>query len=130
MATRSKQSAGDKLVAEILADRDEAGLEPDSRETEALAVAKATADRIAELEETVERVGRTFTDKDGVVRPSPLLAEIRLQSLVLLRALNIIVLEPQKAAKDPAKVRAGQASWAARSRDGNTRGAIARPAGK
>ena len=77
--------------------------------------AAVAADRIEELEAVVRREGSTYTTKDGVVCPSPLLAEIRLQDAVLTRNLRGIVMEAKNEnGKDAAKSRAGMASWRAR----------------
>jgi hypothetical protein len=120
-------SAGDKLVADIIADMAENHLTPDARELALLEKARAAADKIEKLEAAVEIAGLTFIDRDGVTRPSPLLAEIRSTTLVLTRCLAPIQMEPVKAAKDLTKSRAGQASWAARSAGNhNLRGAIAK----
>ena len=91
-------------------------LEPDSREVELLARAAAAADRIAELEAVVTREGSTFTDKTGLVKPSPILQEIRAQDQVMMQALRGLKLEPPMAAagKSERHSRAGQASWRAR----------------
>ena len=111
----TKQTAGQRLTASILADLEAEDLEPDSRELELLARAAVAADRIEELEAVVRREGSTYTTKDGLVCPSPLLAEIRLQDAVLTRNLRGIVLEAKnEAGKDAAKSRAGMASWRAR----------------
>jgi hypothetical protein len=120
------ESAGTVLVAAILADLTEQDLAPDSRETELLERASAAADRIELLEAAVAEAGLTYRDRDGVVRPSPLLAEIRLQTVVLTRCVNGVQMTPGPAAKNPAKQRAGQASWAARSASGELRGVIPR----
>jgi hypothetical protein len=119
-------SAGDALAQGILADMAENHLTPDAREQALLEKASAAADKIEQLEAEVENSGLTYKDKDGVTRPSPLLAEIRSTTLVLVRCLAPIQMEPTKQTKDPNKVRAGQASWAARSVSGNLRGAIAK----
>jgi hypothetical protein len=119
-------TAGPVLVAVIMADLAEQDLAPDSREIELLARASAAADRIELLESAVAEAGLTYVDRDGTVRPSPLLAEIRSTTLVLARCLNGIQMTAGKAAKNPAKVRAGQASWAARSSSGELRGMIPR----
>lgn len=127
MTTRNtKASAGDKLVADIVAEMAEVHLTPDARELALLDKARAAADKIERLEAAVEQTGLTYVDRDGVTRPSPLLAEIRSTTLVLTRCLAPIQMEPAKATKDPNKVRAGQASWAARSTNANLRGAIAK----
>jgi hypothetical protein len=119
-------SAGDALVEAILADMAENHLAPDARETALLDKARAAADKIAALEAAVAKTGLTYVDRDGVTRPSPLLAEIRSTTLVLTRCLAPIQMEPEKQTKDQNKVRAGQASWAARSTNANLRGAIAK----
>ncbi len=107
-------TAGEALVAAVVADLREQHLAPDARETELLERARAAADRIAELEKIVVIEGSTFTDKHGVVRPSPLLSEIRSTTLVLHRCLGGIQMTPGKAGKSAIKVRAGIASWNAR----------------
>jgi hypothetical protein len=119
-------SAGDALVEGIIADMAENHLTPDAREAALLDKARAAADKIQRLEAAVEQTGLTYVDRDGVTRPSPLLAEIRSTTLVLTRCLAPIQMEPAKVTKDPNKVRAGQASWAARSTNANLRGAIAK----
>jgi hypothetical protein len=106
-------SAGDILVTKILADIDSQGLRPDARESELLERARAAADRIAEVEAIVKVEGATFTDKNGIVRPSPLLAEIRLQTSVLARVLSGVQMSAASESKNVAKQRAGRASWAA-----------------
>jgi hypothetical protein len=117
-------SAGDALVEGILADMAEHHLTPDAREAALLEKARAAADKIEQLEAAVEISGLTYVDREGVTRPSPLLSEIRSMTLVLTRCLAPIQMEPAKATKDPSKVRAGQASWAARSARPDLRGAI------
>jgi hypothetical protein len=67
------------------------------------------------LGESGREQGTTFIDKQGTLRPSPLLAEIRSTTLVLARCLGGIQMNPGPAAKNPVKQRAGQKSWAARS---------------
>jgi hypothetical protein len=117
-------SAGDDLVQGILADMAEVHLTPDAREMALLEKARAAADKIERLEAAVETEGLTYKDKDSVTRPSPLLAEIRSTTLVLVRCLAPIQMEPTKQTKDQNKVRAGQASWAARSARPDLRGAV------
>jgi hypothetical protein len=106
-------TAGSLLVKRIVADMAEHGLRPDERETELLRRASAAATRIAELERIVRREGSTYEDKRGVVRPSPLLAEIRSQTLVMNRCLSSIQMS-RGPSKNPVKQRAGLASWDAR----------------
>ena len=110
------ESAGQRLTGAILADLEMQDLEPDAREVELLARAAAAADRIEALEAIVTAQGATFTNKAGVICPSPLLAEIRLQDQVMMSALRGIKLEASKTAggKDVKKSLAGQASWRAR----------------
>ncbi|BCI83165.1 hypothetical protein MTY66_47900 [Mycolicibacterium sp. TY66] len=127
MTSGNKPQAGPELVAAVAADARAAGLELDARESDLLQRAGRAADVVASLETMLTKTGRTFTDKDGVVRPSPLLAEVRQQTLIIARCLGGISLEPGKAV-DTAKSRAGKASWAARNGSGEYRGAIPRTA--
>jgi hypothetical protein len=62
-------------------------LTPDAREAALLDKAAAAADKIEQLELAVAVTGLTYVDRDGVTRPSPLLAEIRSTTLVLTRCL-------------------------------------------
>ena len=113
----TKPTAGQALKARILHYLDGEKLEPDECELEMLDRAAAAADRIAELEAIVAVKGSTFVDKNGLTRPTPLLAEIRAQDAVLARALSHVgMFVPEKSAsgKQVAKQRAGQASWRAR----------------
>jgi hypothetical protein len=119
-------TAGDTLLAAVMEDIEAEDLSLDSRETELLERARAAADKIELLESEVQRTGLTYTDKDGVLRPSTLLAEIRQQNVILMRALGGIRFEVDEKAVDPVKSRAGQASWAARSSRGDLRGVITR----
>jgi hypothetical protein len=102
-------------VAAVLADLAEQHLAPDARETELLERARVAADRIEVLEKIVAAEGMTYRDKLGTARPSPLLAEIRLTTLVLTRCLGGLQMSAGTTNKNPVKARAGQASWRARS---------------
>lgn len=106
------RSAGDELRQRILADLDEQGLDPDSRELELLDRACSAADRIERLEVIVAEHGETVVDGNGNIRPSALLTEIRLSTHTIARCLGGIQFD---AGKDAVKQRAGRASWAARS---------------
>ena len=110
------ESAGQALTGAVLADVEMQDLELDAREVALLARAATAADRIEALEAIIEVQGATFVSKSGVLCPSPLLAEVRLQDAVLMRALRGIKLDPPTTAagKNAAKSRAGQASWRAR----------------
>jgi len=111
---KSSPWAGDALVTKLLADIESQGLRPDAREQELLERARVTADKIAQIEAIVEFEGPTFTDKNGTIRPSPLLTESRLQSALLARVLGGIQMSDSTVSKAVSKVRAGNASWAAR----------------
>jgi hypothetical protein len=112
---QAKESAWDALRRKVLADLDEAELDLDSREGEALERAAAMADRIAHLETLIAQQGETYVDRYGTLRPSPLLAEVRQLTIVMIRSLSMIAMTDQPA-KDPTKQRAGRASWQARNR--------------
>lgn len=123
--SQEKALASARLVADIMADLDAEGLEPDTRESALLERTRQVADKIEAPEAAVAKAGLTFVDKDGVTRPSPILAELRSSSLVLARCLNGIQMDTGRQGKDPIKSKAGKASWAARS-GGDNRGAIQR----
>lgn len=113
--TAKKPTAGQKIVAEIVAEMAGSGLQPDSKDAAALQVIQETGDLIERLEKQLAKAGDTYTDREGVVRPSPLASEIRQHRLVLLRATNAVVLTPTTAApKNAAKQRGAAASWKAR----------------
>lgn len=88
------QTAGEVLVAAVLADLEAQHLAPDSRESQLLSRAAASADKIERLEAAAATAGLTYVDKDGVLRPPPILAEIRSTTLVLARCLNGIQMDP------------------------------------
>ena len=115
----TKESAGQALTAAVQAEALLLDLELDVKEVEFLARAATAADRIAELEAIIAVEGSTYTNpKTGVVFPSPLLSEVRLQNAVLLRALRAVNLDAQQTTangKNLQKSKAGRASWAARS---------------
>jgi hypothetical protein len=122
--TDQKPSAGDALVRGIIDEMAEVHLTPDARELALLDKARTIFDNLDALETTVAQTGLTYKDRDGVTRPSRLLSEIRSLTLVLTRCLAPIQMTPEKATKNPNKVRAGQASWAARSGRSDLRGAV------
>ena len=86
-------TAGAALVQRIKEEMAEVHLTPDAREVELLDKAAAAADKLERLEAAVEKCGLTYVDKDGVTRPSPLLAEIRSTTLVLTRCLAPIQMD-------------------------------------
>ena len=107
--------AGDVLVANILADIDSQGLRPDARESELLARARVLATRLEHLEATIAVEGETYVHpKTGTTYPSPLLCEVRTTTAILARVLSGVQMSASENTKQVAKVRAGQASWAAR----------------
>lgn len=108
------ERAGDRLVANILADIDSQGLRPDAREAELLERARVLGNRLERLEAMIESHGETYQDKNGVVHPSHLLCEVRTTTAILARVLSGVQMSAPDNSKNVAKVRAGQASWAAR----------------
>lgn len=110
-----KQSAGDILVASILSDIDSQGLCPDARELELLERARVLATRLEHLEATIAREGETYVHpKTGITYANPLLSEVRASTALLTRVLSGVQMSAVETGKQVAKVRAGQASWAAR----------------
>jgi len=106
----SHASAGRALVDRIVADLAAQDLEPDSKDTELLAVASDIVDRIAVLEKAVAADGLSVTLKDGRILLHPGICEIRQQHIVLVKTLNMVQTEPRDT-KDPKKVRAAQTMW-------------------
>lgn len=105
-----RMSAGAELVARIVADMRDQGLEPDGKERELLALAEGMADRLAELEECVEQEGLSFTLDSGRVVMNPAVGEARMTRTSLARVLAGVSMSEGRA-KNPAKVRAAQARW-------------------
>lgn len=112
---KPQESAGDILVANILTDIDSQGLRPDAREVELLERARILGNRLERLEARIEAEGETYQHhKTGVVYPSPLLCEVRTTTAILARVLSGVQMSAPDNSKNVAKVRAGNASWAAR----------------
>jgi hypothetical protein len=101
---------GEELTARIVADMAEHGLEPDGKERELLTLAEGLADRLAELEDVVEREGLSVTLQSGQVVMNPAVGESRMTRAALARVLAGVSMTEGRA-KDPAKVRAAQARW-------------------
>lgn len=107
----SQASAGRALVDRIKSDLAAQGLEPDSKDTELLAVASDIVDRIAVLEKAIAADGLSVTLGDGRILLHPAICEVRQQHIILVKTLNLIETEP-RTTKDPKKVRAAQQMWA------------------
>ncbi len=105
-------SEGLELVARIVADMRAHGLEPDAKETELLSLAEGLADRLAELEGSVEAEGLSTVLNSGRVVMNPAVAESRMTRTALASVL-VKVSMTEGAAKDPAKVAAAQKRWLA-----------------
>ena len=103
-------SAGSDLVARIVADMREHGLEPDGKERELLSLASGLADRLAELEDCIEVEGLSVVLDSGRVLMNPAVGEARQTRTSLARVLMGVSMTEGRA-KDPAKVRAAQARW-------------------
>lgn len=105
-----KRTAGELMVKKITAALDEQGLEPTALEREFLSQASAVADLIAALENNVSRDGVMLNGERGAY-VNPAVTEAR-QQRMLLRALlsKVDMTDPGETQKNPAKVKAGQAS--------------------
>jgi hypothetical protein len=104
-------SPGEQLVAQLRAELDAKGLEPDAREEGLLLQIAQVADDIAELRQLVDAQGQTFPPaaKGGVPRLHPAVAEIRQSRAVLARLLSQIQLEGST--KSPVKQKAAATRW-------------------
>jgi len=72
-----KLSAGQVLIAAVVAQMAEDGLEPDARDTSLLATSGRLADRMAALDVLIEADGERSTSETGIVRLHPGIAEYR-----------------------------------------------------
>jgi hypothetical protein len=107
-------SPGPQLVAAILAQLAEDGLEPDARDAALLQTAARLADRMAGLELMIASDGERSVSETGIVRLHPGIAEYRNHSIALAKVLQAVALsETVGVAKDPAKVRAAETRWRA-----------------
>jgi hypothetical protein len=103
-------SAGQDLVARIVEDMHAHGLEPDAKETELLALAEGLADRLAELEETIELEGLSVVLNSGRTVMNPAVSESRQTRTALATVLGRVSMVEGRQ-KDPAKVAAAQKRW-------------------
>jgi hypothetical protein len=108
-----KQTPGERLVAEILAEMAESQVIPDSKESALLDAARTMVDRMAELDVIVTRDGLIVVSATGVQRAHPALVEYRLMAVSLPKVLAGIVIGDSftGAPKDAAKQRAVNARW-------------------
>lgn len=112
-ARKPKQSPGQQLRAEIVAEMAEAHVIPDSKEAALLDAVRTMVDRMAELDIIVTRDGPILVSATGTVRIHPALVEYRQLAGTLPRLLGGIVIGDSStgAPKDPTKVRAANARW-------------------
>lgn len=106
-----RMSAGAELVARIVDDMHAHGLEPDAKEQELLALAEGLADRLAELEETIELEGLSVMLSSGRTVMNPAVSESRQTRTALATVLGRVSMVEGRA-KDPTKVKAAQVRWA------------------
>ena len=83
-----RMSAGAELVARIVDDMHAHGLEPDAKEQELLALAEGLADRLAELEETIELEGLSVMLSSGRTVMNPAVSESRQTRTALATVLG------------------------------------------
>ena len=115
MAARKQpeQSPGQRMVAEILAEMTEAGVQPDAKEVALLATARQLVDHLDALERAIAKDGALLTSSTGVVRVHPAVVEHRQLAATVPRVLAAIIVGDSTAGagKHPAKVRAARARW-------------------
>lgn len=88
------------------------GLEPDAKEVELLALAEGLADRLAELEASVEAEGLSVMLNSGRLVMNPAVAESRMTRTALATVLGRVSMI-EGVAKDPVKQAASRARWRA-----------------
>jgi hypothetical protein len=102
------------MVAEILAEMTEAGVQPDAKEVALLATARQLVDHLDALEQVITKDGALLTSSTGVVRVHPAVVEHRQLAATVPRVLAAIIVGDSTAGgtgKHPAKVRAARARW-------------------
>jgi hypothetical protein len=117
-----EQSPGERMVAGIMAELTEDGVQLDAKAKALLATAQTLVDRMDVLERIVVRDGVMVTTEAGV-KVHPAVIEHRLCATTLPRILaGIGAGDTSAGAKDPIKQRAATARWAAHNRQKATRG--------
>ena len=108
-----KQTPGERLVAEILAEMAESQIIPDSKESALLDAARTMVDRMAQLDNIVTRDGPILVSATGTQRAHPALIEYRQLAGTLPRMLAGIVIGDSSSGppKDATKQRAANARW-------------------
>jgi hypothetical protein len=101
------------MVAEILAEMTETGVQPDAKEVALLATARQLVDHLDALEQVIAKDGALLTSSTGVVRVHPAVVEHRQIAATVPRVLAAIIVGDSTAGtgKHPAKVRAARARW-------------------
>lgn len=119
MKTTKKEKAPDLtpgaiMFAAIIEDMREAGVMPDSKETQLLNTACQLVDHLAALEALIQRDGE-MPIVAGVAKLHPALSEHRQIAVSLTKVLQGIVIGDTQSgvAKNPSKVKAAQVRWAA-----------------
>ena len=112
---------GEQLVASIVAEMLEEGIEPDAKETALLEAARQLVDRLDVLERLIAEDGVRLVSKTGVVRMHPAVSEHRQQAVALSKVLAAIVVGDSTAGKNPVKQRAARARWDRRDREREAR---------
>ena len=97
-------TAGERVRDRITKELQMAGGELDGREEEFLDQAVSAADTIEQLEGLLETQDLTATTKGGGLVVNPLLVEVRLQRVALLRFLNQIEIAPSTASGSARKL--------------------------
>jgi len=91
-ARKPKQSPGQRLRAEIVAEMAESQVIPDSKESALLDAVQTMVDRMAELDAIVTRDGPILTSVTGTQRVHPGLVEFRQMAGTLPRMLAGVVI--------------------------------------
>src|SRR5665647_234475 len=93
MAARKQpeQSPGQRMVAEILAEMTETGVQPDAKEVALLATARQLVDHLDALEQVIAKDGALLTSSTGVVRVHPAVVEHRQLAATVPRVLAAII---------------------------------------
>lgn len=111
-------SPGAQMVANIIEEMLEAGVQPDAKENALLSTACSLVDRLAALESLIVRDGELIPGPNGTTRVHPAVSEYRQYAATLPKVLSGIVIGDSASgiAKNPVKQRAANARWERRDR--------------
>jgi hypothetical protein len=114
-----RKTAGETLVAALVAEMSANDVEPDSKDDALLEGARRLRDRLEELQDAITVDGTMLESPSGIRRMNPCVAEARQHELALAAVLARLQLTVE-APINRSKQKAAQARWAAKKRTERT----------